>query len=415
MKLFLVLLVTLPAFPEPGVAVVFDSRQPRQSHLATEAKAFLYRLVRQNGLAAHQFTLRTVDLSTPEGRRFRSTYELTAGDLPALACYQREGNRLTLRSLVRAYQNPLTAAETAFGRIQLEEPRMIASSKLLTAVTMVTDPPGARILHDNNELGITPCQVQLAPGTSRLTVAHEDCLSQLVEVRLSAGEVAERSLVLTPAPCVVTIQSEGPPLAVSLDGSPLGYTPVTFHSTARLHRLSASAPGWKPLDVSFRPQAQTQVFLKPTREQVRISLGEVTADGYLVGRGFDSLPFPTAGVELSSADYTRQLRANLERTALRLVPSAGDCTIRLDVNAWERFVKAELTIADREGRTLQTLSAERGMPWITLDEEGSARRRGAELVDELSADAVRWILQNVPAGPLTDEERRESVRVHGGV
>lgn len=351
--IWLVLFLTLPAFPEPGVAVVYDPRQPGQAVLAERAKAFLTRLVAQNGLADHQFSLRAVDVATPEGRRFYRTYELTGRDLPALACYYREGNRLTLRSLVRAFRQPLTAAETAFERIKLDEPRLI--------------------------------------GSTRLFQGPQE---------------------LTPSPCVVTIQSPGAVMAVSLDGVPVGSTPLTLQTTAGVRRLTATAPGFKTLAVEFRPRTRTQLVLQPTRARVRVGLGEVTADGYLMGRGFDSLPFPTSGVELKGGDYSRQLRGHLERADLPPVAEAWDCALNLDVNAWETWVKAELTILDRDGRLLHTLVAERGLPlWAILSEQGAARQRSAELVDELSAEAARWILENVAPSPLTEEEQRASLRV----
>lgn len=410
LKFFIFLELTLPSYSEPGVAIIYE---PGQTNLAGQAKAYLQRLIEQNALAPHQFSLRSVELSTPEGRQFKRKYELTSVDLPALAYYQREGNRVTLRSMVRAYRDPLKAAQAVFQHVQLEEPRLIQSATLFTGAEIRTDPPAARVLLGDTELGVTPCLVPLKPGDSRLRLSHPDYLGQSLRLQLKPGQVVKRELTLTPAASHLTIESQGATLEITLDGKPLGPTPVVVETIAGLRSLSASAPGYKTLNLEIPAQAQTsmQVTLLPIADQVGIAVGEVTADGYLIGRGFDSLPFPTSGVELSAVDFADRLRKNLKDH--HLVSSGQDCTLNLNVDAWERFVKAELTILDRTGRPLHTLMAERAMPWLTLDEQGSARHRGVQLVDELSSEAVRWILQNVTPRAASQAELEASLQLRG--
>ncbi len=414
--LCLVVLLLLPAAAEPGVAVIFDSRQPGQSELASRAKRFLYVLIRQNKLADYQFSLKTVDLATSDGRSFQREFQLSGRDLPALGYYRRQGNRLDLRNLLRSYKDPLAIAETAFSCIQVDEPNLISSTSVWTGASLATDPPGARVLEGDSELGVTPCQVRLAPGRRQLSLLHPDCAEETVVLSLKAGDHVERSLQLTHSPAELSFESSGPPLDLVLNGQSVGTTPLTLPVRAGQHLLEASGPGVFPLKVGLRaePQTRTQAVMQPTPRMVRVGLAEIDSDGYLIGPSYDFLPIPSGdGVAFNDSELAQRLEARMDRADLRLVdPEAPwDCAVKLDVDAWETYVTVQLSILDRAGETVQTLSAQRGMPWLTFNAQSAARKRAIEMIDELTDGASRWIASNVQPTPLTAEEQAESLEL----
>lgn len=412
----LIVLLALPVAAEPGIAVILDSRHSGQSELAARAKRFLYVLIRQNKLADYQLSLKTMDLATAEGRRFQRDFQLTGRDLPALGYYRRQGNRIDMRNLLRAYKDPLATAEIAFRCIQVDEPNLITSTTVWTGASLATDPPGARVLEGETELGVTPCQVSLAPGRRQLSLLHPDCASESVVLNLKAGDHLERSLQLTHSPAELSIESSGPPLDLVLNGQEVGTTPLTLPVQAGQHLLEASGPGVFPLELELRaePQTRTQAILRPTPRQVRVGLAEIDADGYLIGPSYDLLPIPSGdGVEFDDSELAQRLEARMDEADLRLVDSQApwDCAVKLDVDAWETSVTVQLTILDRAGETMQTLSAQRGMPWLTFNAQGAARKRALQMIDELTDGAASWIASNVQPTPLTAEEQAESLEL----
>lgn len=431
---------------EPGVAVILDSRQPGQSELSARARRFVYVLIKQNQLANYQFSLKTVDLATPEGREFQREFRLTGRDVPALGYYQREGNRLHLRNLVRAYRNPQEAAEDMFRCAQVEAPELITSTSVFTGASLESQPVGARVLEGEAELGVTPCHVNLTPGRHQLTLSHPDCLPETVTLNLKAGDHPVQTLQLTPCPSQLTIESAGQPLEVNLDGQPLGPTPVTIPTVAGSHRLQATAEGVFPLQVDLRaePNRRMLAVLQPSPRRVRVGWAGLEAEGYRYRRtayayptvslgygwgrrgcgnwggwgsryGYYGIPYMVEeSVQLSAFDLTEQAEEQLTRSDRFTLVEGGrsaDCLMRYQVQALQGEVVGELSLLDPKGETLQTFTARREMPWLTFDTEGSARKRAAEVVAELTLAAQEWIEQNLQPSALSPEDQAASVKV----
>lgn len=430
---------------EPGVAVILDSRQSGQSDLSARARRFVTILIRQNELADYQFSLKTIDLATPAGRDFQREFRLRGRDLPALGYYQRQGNRLELRNLVRAYQSPQEAAEDMFRCAQVEAPGLITSTSVFTGASLESQPVGALVLQGEIELGTTPCHVSLAPGRHQLTLTHPDCLPETLTLNLKAGDHSEQRLELTRCPSQLTVESSGQALEIHLDGQPLGSTPVTVPTVAGSHHLRATAVGVFALEVDLRaePNKRMLAVLQPSPLLVRVGWAGLEAEGYRYrrtayayptvslgygwgrrgcgnwggwgGYGYYAIPYMVEeSVQLSAFDLTEQVDSQLKKSARLTLVEGGrsaDCLLRYQVQALQGEVVGELSLLDPRGEALQSFAARREMPWLTFDTEGSARKRAGEVVDELTAAAQDWIEQNLEPSSLSPEDQSASLKV----
>lgn len=432
---FLVCLLR-PLLAEPGVAVLLDSRQPGQADLTARAKRFCYLLIKQNQLPDFQFSLKTLDLATPAGRQFAREMRLTERDLPALGYYHREGNRITLRNLVRRYGDPQQAAEDVFRCAQAEFPELVTNSRVITGARLSTEPSGASVREREIELGVTPCQVELAPGRHELVLVQPDCAPESRTLNLKAGDNPELSLELTPAPAEVSFQSEGEPVELELDGLPVGSTPLTLSTTAGPHALRATAPGYFPLegDLHAAPSERSLARLALVPVRVKVGWAGLEAEGYQDSytsyyypvsyswgrhcRGWSSsyaVPYTVdTSVSLSAAQLTEKAQAVvLERPGLALleVAQGWDCGLKIQVQADRYQVVGELAVLDARGVRIQTFRAQRDMPWLSFDTEGAARKRAAQVVQELLDQGLAWVHDNVQPGPPTAAENAEALRI----
>ena len=122
----------------------------------------------------------------------------------------------------------------------------------------------------------------------------------------------------------------------------------------------------------------------------------------------------TSSVSLSSYDLTQRAQGLvLSRPDLALleVDQGWDCGLKLQVQADQYQVVGELAVLDAKGERVQTFKAQRDMPWLTFDSEGSARKRADQVVNELVDQGLAWIHDNVEPGGLTEEEQAGSLEV----
>ncbi|MEW6277895.1 MAG: PEGA domain-containing protein [Candidatus Eremiobacterota bacterium] len=421
---------------EPGVALLLDSRRPEQTDATARARRFLYLLHKQNALAIYQFSFKTVDFAARgESWQWQRDFKLTRGDLPALAFYNRQGNKVELRNLIRRYSSPQEAAESAFRCAQVDFPNLVTSTQVFTGVRLETIPAGAPVLEREVELGRTPLDVPLTPGRHELKIAHPDCLPVSQTVNLKTGDQPSLSLALTPAPARLVIESSGPPLEVTLDDQPAGTTPLTLDTVAGPHRFRATAPDSFELagEIRAQPGVRTVALLSPTPRRVRVGWSGLRAEGYTHTYTAYRTVYPysyyrrcgyryrydysyqvpylvTDTVVLSSAELNQRARERLQPSLSLVEPErASDCALKLAVQAVPGEVVGELQVLDASGAQVKTFTAQRDMPWLTFDTEGSARKRAGEVVEELAARALEWIGQNVQPSELTPEEQAAAV------
>jgi len=418
----LVLLAAVsPAWSEPGVALLLDSRQPGQSKLSAAAKQCLSLLLRHNDLAPAQFSLVTVDAADPAAwREWKHAYALTGGDLPALAFVTRSGNRVTaLHNLVRHYAEPLAAAEEALRCASAQHPNLVKVIRLRTAVHLDSDPAGATITDGANVLGQTPCDLELKPGHYRLTVNHPDCLPATRRVDLQLGQRSVMNVTLDAAPSRMVFESAGAPLNVSVDGRDYGPTPVTVELPAGPHKVQAAAPGCLTLSSVTRaePHKIMRVRLTPTPERVRVSWAGTDAQGFVttssmaplintglsmaVSRVGGFIPWLPYSNPVQNVDIDKQAvrdaaqRVLTAQTKLVMADKDADCALKLQVVADPNRAVAAVQVLDAKGLELRSFTAQRDMPSFTMDSAGSASVRVGEATEEVTRQAAEWIAQNV--------------------
>ncbi len=434
----LVLLTAVsPAWSEPGVALLLDSRQPGQSQLSAAAKKCLSLLIRQNDLVPAQFSLVTVDAADPAAwAEWKQKYALKGSDLPALAFIERSGNRVTaLHNLVRSYGSPLQAAEEAMRCAGVQNPDLLKVLRLRTAVHLDSDPPGAAISDGTNSLGLTPCDVELKPGHYRLTMSHPDCLPATRRVDLQLGQRSVLNVTLEAAPSRLVFDSTGVPLNITVDGRDYGPTPVSVDLPAGPHKLQASAPGFTTLTSTARaePQKIVRVRLTPTPERVRVSWAGTDAQGFVTtsqmaplinqglsmaisrvgGFGLPWIPYsnPTQNVDIDK-QAVRDLaqRTLTAQPRISVIDKDADCMVKLQVQADPNRAVAVAQVLDPKGAELRSFTAQRDMPSFTMDAAGSASVRVGEAAEEATRAAADWIAQNVhPAATAAPPEALQTM------
>ncbi len=186
-------------------------------------------------------------------------------------------------------------------------------------LVLSSHPAGARVAIDGHDHGVTPLVVTLPVGRHRVVVIGGDGLpSQTLDADLSEGARWTRHLELTPAAAAATdvgalrIDATTPGVAVWLDGTPLGRTPIThpgvgvgshavrvqFASGAILERRVAVAAGETVAIVIDAPAAKTATPTGPASGWVRVETPfevQVTEGSAVVGSSASERIMVTAG------------------------------------------------------------------------------------------------------------------------
>ncbi|MEM7218982.1 MAG: SUMF1/EgtB/PvdO family nonheme iron enzyme [Pseudomonadota bacterium] len=98
------------------------------------------------------------------------------------------------------------------------------------SVSVVTEPPGATVLADVTQLGVTPLDAAtVLPGDYVLRIEHPHYLPQRERVSLARGDTVSRTLTLERGRGALRLVSNPRGATVTLDGEPLaGTTPLSF-------------------------------------------------------------------------------------------------------------------------------------------------------------------------------------------
>jgi len=133
-----------------------------------------------------------------------------------------------------------------------------------------TTPPGATVEVDGAVRGTTPVTLSLKPGEYRLTVRLAGYRSAEESVTVAAEAAVERSYTLKVAPAALAIVSEPAGAAVTLDGKPVGETPVALASVAPgSHQIRLTYKGYYPYESAIDLVAGQSLDLHPLLRQDR--------------------------------------------------------------------------------------------------------------------------------------------------
>jgi hypothetical protein len=134
------------------------------------------------------------------------------------------------------------------------------------SVAVDSRPPGAWIAADGKDLAVrTPSNVELAAGEHQITLSFPDLGSAAFTLRGARGD---RQALSAPLWGTLSVRDADAsvPIAVDLDGSRLGYAPLTVDSLAPgAHELRFSGPGLTPWGQALRVRVaeNTEVIARP--------------------------------------------------------------------------------------------------------------------------------------------------------
>lgn len=204
------------------------------------------------------------------------------------------------------------------------------------SVTVDSRPPGAWIAADGKDLAVrTPSTVELGAGEHQITLSFPDLGSAAFAVRGSRGD---RQTLSVPLWGTLSVRDADAnlPIAVDLDGSQVGYAPLTVDSLAPgAHELRFSGPGLTPWGQALRVRVgeNTEVIARPMTSPASGVL-EVRAT-YTDGNGTNTLEGASVWVdgerrgvtplvlELSRGPHSARVEYRGERAPVQVIDLPG--------------------------------------------------------------------------------------------
>ncbi len=172
------------------------------------------------------------------------------------AAYILNNIGLTQKALFRyadaiaSLQGYLTGSPNLAPERRAEAEQIIAEMKaLLAEVTLTITPDGATVTVDGRPAGTAPLvkPLAIAAGTHSIEITADGYEPQKRDVMVSAGVPLALSLKLKliPKTAVVRITATAPNAAITIDGKPIGFSPVELELSGGGHTLDVSAAGYQ--------------------------------------------------------------------------------------------------------------------------------------------------------------------------
>lgn len=142
-----------------------------------------------------------------------------------------------------------------------------------------SSPDGARVRVDGELAGTTPTTIELSEGTHDVRVAKPGFIPQQRTIDAVGGVRETLDLTLQPEPrgsAVLVVQSAPSGAAVSIDGEPVGKTPLTHPIEPGRHELRVELSG-------HRPQIREVVLAPDKREEIAINFRRAGQTATILG------------------------------------------------------------------------------------------------------------------------------------
>jgi formylglycine-generating enzyme required for sulfatase activity len=299
------------------------------------------------------------------------------------AYYLLRPGEYTLTALKRCYE-PLSQSIKVAGernqtlKLQMEKLPGVVSLRAHQEEQSSVEIEGARIHIDGEEVGTTPVQeLKVRPGRRSVEIFAKNYQDLKTHMDVEGCGVSQAlQFALLPAWGDVAIGSMPEGAKVSIDGKPVGETPLTVHLLPGTYRLEVNADLYKTWRTQLvvkanQAQALDGIQLQPADGILVLSTtppgANVTVGGEYAGKTPLKIPLPpntTHLVHISKAGYEKASRkvgvssAKEEKLTVELVPIKGvvyvmvepeDAELIVNGKSWGR-VRTELRLTAVEHR-----------------------------------------------------------------
>lgn len=218
------------------------------------------------------------------------------------------------------------------GREQVVDAQLLAS---WGTVVLTTEPAGAMVLHNGQQLGLTPITVELVAGPVALGLTKKGFARTDLELDVVAGQtMTPDPILLVPAPATVHFRSVPVGATVSLNGHFAGTTPVTLSLPSGEQqeiRLQRSGYASSLLKRSFPPEGREDVTvkLKPLYGTILLTTDPVHAMLLIDGKKYGPA---TGRLRLTTRKHQLTVEADGFLSVRKIVVPEQDVVQRVDIH-----------------------------------------------------------------------------------
>ena len=193
-------------------------------------------------------------------------------------------------------------------------------------VSLRTDPPGATVVVDDVDVGVTPADVEVASGEHELEVrlaGYNAWSNRLLVAANQPQQLPDIKLVL--ADGRLELASAPSEATVNVDGEFRGRTPLSLRlAPGRAHRVTLTKPGYetatRELSVAADSGRRLQVELTPQYGEIAVASTPANAEVFVDGERRGVTP---ATLELTAVSHAIEIRLQgfaVERAELTARP-----------------------------------------------------------------------------------------------
>ncbi|TMA25455.1 MAG: PEGA domain-containing protein [Deltaproteobacteria bacterium] len=209
-------------------------------------------------------------------------------------------------------------------------------------LTLTSQPGGAAVTLDGKEVGLTPWAAEMRPGNHRVAVAAKGYLKEerLVAVQPNRDVDLTFALNRSPGPARLHVETEPPEAQVTVDGNPLGTSPLNSEVTPGEHELQITLEGYKTIGQQLSLDPGQQLSLKlamqpaqagPVPPLLAVASDPQGAEFYIDGKRIGITPIKARSTP-GRHEIKLALEGYLTRSANITLPETRDFELRLAIS-----------------------------------------------------------------------------------
>ncbi len=269
--------------------------------------------------------------SRPEGATLWVDGNL-AGETPLRDVELAPGDH-TLRLEHKRYQ-PIEKTVTVTGAGQRQS-LQVELQPSWALVSVQSEPAGASLFVDGEELGVTPLTLEMTAGKRRVVLEKKAFAPLEIDLEVEAGQdMSPPAYRLEAAAATVVVASDPSGATVTADGTFRGQTPLTLNLKAGVeHQIRLSAAGYLPQSRKLTPAAEQRREIKfrlePEYGVVFIAATPPHATLYIDGKKHGQA---TGRLRLPTRAHSIELRASGYQSLTRTVTPRAGYSQRLEIS-----------------------------------------------------------------------------------